>query len=115
MMRPLRASVGQRQLAALCLIISAGCSTGPTSITPEQVRETGVISYAEACGGEGGAGILIDFGPDWDAVMGLLPPSTRSIWAAPDGYIASNLRDELTGESVVAKFRLDEGRVIVFG
>ncbi len=86
---------------------------GPTSIMPEQVRETDVITYEEACGNEGGGGILVDFDPGWDAVMGLLPSSTRSIWAAPDGYIASNLRDELTNASVVAKFQLDEGRVII--
>lgn len=77
------------------------------------MRETDAISYEGACGGEGGAGVLLDFDPDWSAVMELLPSSTRSIWAAPDGYIASDLRDELTNASVVAKFRLDEGRVIL--
>ena len=97
----------------LCLALTAGCSGGPTAITPEQVRETDVISYEQACAGEGGAGILIDFSPDWDAVMNVLPSSTRSIWAAPDGYIASSLADDLTSASVVAKFRLDEGRVIL--
>lgn len=98
---------------AVCLSLTAGCSQGPMSTTPDQVRETDVISYEEACGGEGGAGILVDFNPDWDAVMTLLPSSTRSIWAAPDGYIASNLADDLTSASVVAKFRLDEGRVVL--
>ncbi len=100
-------------LIAVCLAVTAGCSQGPISVTPDQVRETDAISYEEACGDEGGAGVLIDFNPDWDAVMELLPSSTRSIWAAPDSYIASDLPDELTSASVVAKFRLDEGRVIV--
>ena len=59
------------------------------------------------------AGALIDFDPDWAAVVELLPSSTRSIWAAPDGFIASTLTDDLTNASVVAEFRLDEGRVIV--
>lgn len=114
MMKPAAYRPGTAEIiVALCLTLTAGCSAGPTSVTPDQVRGTEAISYEEACGTEGGAGLLIDFNPDWDAVMELLPSSTRSIWAAPDGYIASNLPDELTSASVVAKFRLDEGRVVV--
>lgn len=102
-------------VCALSLIPACGLQhrlQGVSDLTPDNVRETDTMTYAEACGEKDNAGILIDFNPSWEAVVELLPSSARSVWAAPDGYIVSSLSDELTEQSVVGKFRLDEGRVI---
>ena len=105
------------QIAVCLSLLMSACGMvdrvrGSVDLSPDSVRPSDSITYGEACGDQGGAGILIDFNPDWEDVVAFLPDSTRSIWAAPDGYIASSRRDQVTLDSVVGKFRLDEGRVI---